>query len=140
MASYMRMTYSEKIHQATAFIKSQTSFEPRFAIILGTGLGALVNDIDINFEIDYVRVWQKPDNNLLQPAFFGFEGPILYEENERPLKLLPESSIPDDYQKFWLIDTVSAKYFVINKGEYASGVNSLEFTVGVLPSVVYLIS
>ena len=43
------------------------------------------------------------------------------------MDLLPESSVPDDYQKFWLIDTASAKYFQINEGDYASGVNSLEF-------------
>jgi len=85
-------------------------------------------ELPVDFEIDYVRIWQKPTKNLLARQFYGFEGPILYEENERPLKLLPESSIPDEYQKFWLIDTASAKYFVINKGDYHSGVNSLEFT------------
>lgn len=85
-------------------------------------------ELPVDFEIEYMRVWQKPTGNLLDKAFFGFEGPILYEENPRPLMLLPESSIPDDYQKFWLIDTISAKYFVINEGDYASGVNSLEFT------------
>lgn len=43
------------------------------------------------------------------------------------MTLLPESSIPDDYQKFWIIDTASAKYFLFNKGVYHTGVNSLEF-------------
>ena len=42
--------------------------------------------------------------------------------------MVPESSKTNDYQKFWLIDTASAKYFVINEGDYATGVNSLEFT------------
>lgn len=54
------MTHSEKIHQAAEFIQSQTSFKPRFGIILGTGLGALVNDIDINFEIDYEDIPHFP--------------------------------------------------------------------------------
>ena len=85
-------------------------------------------ELPVDFEIEYVRVWQKPDDNLLARQFYGFEGPILYEENSRPLTLLPESSVPDDYQKFWLMDTTSAKYLVINKGDYYSGVNSLEFT------------
>jgi hypothetical protein len=40
---------------------------------------------------------------------------------------VPESSIPDTYQKFWLIDEASSKYFSIVEGHYASGVNSLEF-------------
>lgn len=85
-------------------------------------------ELPSDFEIEYVRVWQKPTTNLIDRTFYGFEGPILYEHNPRPLKLLPESSIPDDYQKFWLIDTISARYFVINEGDYHSGVNSLEFT------------
>lgn len=85
-------------------------------------------ELPVDFEIEYLRVWQKPDPNLLDRAFFGFEGPILYEENPRPLTLLPESSVPDDYQKFWLIDSLSAKYFIINEGDYATGVNSLEFS------------
>ena len=85
-------------------------------------------ELPVDFEIEYVRIWQKPTKNLLARQFYGFEGPILYEENKRPLDLLPESSVPDNYQKFWLIDSLSANYFVINKGVYASGVNSLEFT------------
>lgn len=85
-------------------------------------------ELPVDFEIEYLRVWQKPNDNLLDRAFYGFEGPILYEDKPRPLMLLPESSVPDEYQKFWLIDTASAKYFVINEGDYATGVNSLEFT------------
>lgn len=85
-------------------------------------------ELPVDFEIEYVRLWQKPNDNLLDRTFYGFEGPILYEDKPRPLTLVPESSVPDDYQKFWLIDTASANYFVINEGDYATGVNSLEFT------------
>ncbi len=85
-------------------------------------------ELPVDFEVEYMRVWQKPDPNLLDKAFFGFEGPILYEDNPRPLMLLPESSVPDDYQKFWLIDSASAQYFQIVEGDYATGVNSLQFT------------
>ena len=84
-------------------------------------------ELPVDFEIEYLRVWQKPDPNLLPRQFYGFEGPILFEDNPRPLDLLPESSVPDDYQKFWLIDTTSAKYFTIVEGDYATGVNSLRF-------------
>jgi len=84
-------------------------------------------ELPVDFEIEYLRVWQQADENLLDRAFFGFEGPILYEENPRPLDLLPESSVPDEYQKFWLFDSASAKYFQIVEGDYASGVNSLMF-------------
>lgn len=54
------MTYSEKIHQAADFIKGQTSLAPQFGIILGTGLGALVNDMSIDFEIDYEKIAHFP--------------------------------------------------------------------------------
>jgi len=85
-------------------------------------------ELPVDFEVEYLRVWQKPNDNLVQRQFFGFEGPVLYQENPRPLTLLPESSVPDEYQKFWLIDTASARYFSIVKGDYASGVNSLKFS------------
>ena len=84
-------------------------------------------ELPVDFEIEYLRVWQKPTDNLLARQFYGFEGPILFEENPRPLKMVPESSVPNDYQKFWEIDSLSAKYFSIVEGDYASGVNSLEF-------------
>ena len=84
-------------------------------------------ELPVDFEIEYLRVWQKPTSNLFDRTFFGFEGPILYEENPRPLTLLPESPIPDEYQKFWIIDSTSAKYLNIVVGDYATGVNSLRF-------------
>ncbi|MGJ8743975.1 family 16 glycosylhydrolase [Polaribacter sp.] len=87
-------------------------------------------ELPVDFEIEYMRVWQKPTDNLLaeDAAFYGFEGPILFEENGRPLTLLPESSVPDDYQKFWTIDGGSEKYLSIAYGDYYKGVNSLEFS------------
>ncbi|UMB54066.1 family 16 glycosylhydrolase [Lutibacter sp. A64] len=86
-------------------------------------------ELPVDFEIEYMRVWQKPSDNLLAKdrAFYGFEGPILFEENPRPLTMVPEDSKPNDYQKFWLIDDVSKKYFSIVEGQYASGVESLQF-------------
>lgn len=54
------MTYSEQIHQTADFIKSATGFEPEFGIILGTGLGALVDDIDVQLEIAYDQIPNFP--------------------------------------------------------------------------------
>lgn len=87
-------------------------------------------ELPVDFEIEYVRVWQKPSDNLLakHKAFYGFEGPILFEENPRPLMMVPEDSKPNDYQKFWIIDKASAKYLEIVEGDYATGVNSLRFS------------
>lgn len=86
-------------------------------------------ELPVDFEIEYLRVWQKPSNNLLadDAAFYGFEGPILFEENPRPLKMVPEDSTPNDYQKFWLVDESSSRYLSIVEGDYATGVNSLKF-------------
>jgi beta-glucanase (GH16 family) len=87
-------------------------------------------ELPVDFEIEYMRVWQKPSDNVLAKdrAFYGFEGPILYEENPRPLTLVPEDSTPNDYQKFWLIDEGSSKYLSIVHGDYHTGVNSLKFS------------
>lgn len=87
-------------------------------------------ELPVDFEIEYMRVWQKPSDNLLakDAAFYGFEGPILFEENPRPLKMVPEDSTPNDYQKFWDIDEGSSKYLSIVHGDYHKGVNSLKFS------------
>jgi len=45
--------YSEQVLQAVNFIKNQFSFKPQVGIILGTGLGKLIDDIHIEHEIDY---------------------------------------------------------------------------------------
>lgn len=79
------------------------------------------------YEIDYVRVWQKPETNLLDRAFFGFEGPILYEDNGRPLTLLPESSVEDEYQKFWrLYGSEGAEVAIVRHEQAAKGTRSLK--------------
>lgn len=54
------MTHTDKVYQTVDFIKSQFDYTPDFGIILGTGLGALVNDIDIAFELDYEHIPNFP--------------------------------------------------------------------------------
>ncbi|MBJ2173589.1 family 16 glycosylhydrolase [Aureibaculum sp. A20] len=86
-------------------------------------------ELPATFEVEYMRVWQKPSDNLLEKdrAFYGFEGPILFEENPKPLTMVPEDADANDYQKFWLFDEGSSKYLKITEGHYASGVESLQF-------------
>jgi len=43
----------EKISKAVEYIKSRTELTPRFGIILGTGLGDLANEIEVEETIDY---------------------------------------------------------------------------------------
>ena len=87
-------------------------------------------ELPVNFEIEYLRVWQKPSDNLLakDAGFYGFEGPILFEENPRPLDMVPEDSEPNDYQKFWIFEEGSEKYLSIFEGQYNTGVESLKFS------------
>lgn len=50
----------EKIQETTAFIKSKVDKVPNMAIILGTGLGDLVKEIDIESEISYKDIPNFP--------------------------------------------------------------------------------
>ena len=86
-------------------------------------------ELPATFEVEYMRVWQKESDNLLAKdmAFYGFEGPILFEENPRPLDMVPEDSDANDYQKFWLFSEDSERYLKITEGHYASGVEALQF-------------
>ena len=54
------MTYTDQIKEAHAYITSITNFEPRFGIILGTGLGALVDDIEIQHTVNYEDIPHFP--------------------------------------------------------------------------------
>ena len=53
-------SYSEQILQAVNYIQDQISFTPQVGIILGTGLGKLIDDIHIEHEIDYKDIPHFP--------------------------------------------------------------------------------
>lgn len=86
-------------------------------------------ELPVDFEVDYVRVWQKPSENLLQEhgAFYGFEGPMLFQDTPIPLDLVPENAGNNAYQKFWIIDEASSKSFRITHKRWFSGVESLKY-------------
>jgi purine-nucleoside phosphorylase len=50
------MSLYEQIQTATAFIRTLTDFQPRYGIILGTGLGNLTDDLLIETEIEYSKI------------------------------------------------------------------------------------
>ena len=94
-------------------------------------------ELPVDFEVDYVRVWQKPETNLLDRAFFGFEGPILYQDQPRPLTLVPENSENNDYQKFWNIDEPSSENLAVVRHEtFSSGTRSLRYSGAAAASAV----
>ncbi|MCH8903060.1 MAG: purine-nucleoside phosphorylase [Bacteroidetes bacterium] len=43
----------ENINEAVDFIKSKTDFKPRYGLILGTGLGGLAREIEVEYELKY---------------------------------------------------------------------------------------
>lgn len=85
-------------------------------------------DLPCDYEIDYLRVWQKPRVNLIDRGPFSFEGPFLFQDMPRPLTLVPENSENNDYQKFWVIDDASLEHFsVVRHEKFAAGTRSLKF-------------
>jgi purine-nucleoside phosphorylase len=51
----------EQLNEAAEAIRSYSEgFEPEVGIILGTGLGALINDVDVQFTLDYDRIPHFP--------------------------------------------------------------------------------
>ena len=50
----------EKIQETAAFLKSKMHTQPETAIILGTGLGSLVNEITDKYEINYQDIPNFP--------------------------------------------------------------------------------
>ena len=50
----------EKFNESAAYIRSKTSINPSIGIILGTGLGGLVNEIDVIDEIPYTEIPNFP--------------------------------------------------------------------------------
>lgn len=54
------MPLYEQIEEAHAWLRTQTSFEPRYGIILGTGLSNLADDIEVVAEIPYAHIPHFP--------------------------------------------------------------------------------
>ena len=65
----------DNIQESLAYIKTQTDFQPEFGIILGTGLGGLVNEIEISASIDYADIPNFPVSTVQGHAgklIFGY--------------------------------------------------------------------
>lgn len=50
----------KKINETVAFIQSKVDFVPEVGIILGTGLGGLVNEIELKYTLDYTDIPNFP--------------------------------------------------------------------------------
>ncbi len=54
------MTAYEKIQEAVAHIRSKTPLEPEVAVVLGSGLGALAEEVEERVEIPYAEIPHFP--------------------------------------------------------------------------------
>ena len=59
----IKMLY-EQIQEATAYLRSRTDFQPKFGIILGTGLGGLADEIEAVETIDYQDIPHFPASTV----------------------------------------------------------------------------
>ncbi len=65
----------EQIKSTTAFIQSKISFQPEIGIILGTGLGGLVKEINIKHTIPYEEIPNFPVSTVE-----GHSGKLIFGE------------------------------------------------------------
>ena len=56
----LEISYLEKINQAVAYLKEKINQSPDTGIVLGTGLGGLLHDIEIITEIPYQEIPHFP--------------------------------------------------------------------------------
>jgi len=63
----------EKIQETTAYIKSKIDFEPTVGIVLGTGLGGLVKEIEIVGTLPYNEIPNFPVSTVK-----GHEGKLIF--------------------------------------------------------------
>jgi len=58
----------DQVEEATAAIRAKWDHQPHAGIILGTGLGGLVNNIDVEATIDYEDIPNLPNSTTLSHA------------------------------------------------------------------------
>ena len=63
----------EKIKQTTAYIQSKTNFKPEIGIVLGSGLGNLGNQIEVEIAISYGEIPNFPVSTVK-----GHKGKLLF--------------------------------------------------------------
>ena len=56
---------TSRLTEATAFIRSQTSFKPEVAIVLGSGLGHVINELEVEAKIKYENIPHFPVSTVM---------------------------------------------------------------------------
>ena len=70
--NYFMLHLHDKIQESCAYIRQYSSLPPRAGIILGTGLGGLVGDIDVEATLDYADI-----PNFLSSTATGHAGRLV---------------------------------------------------------------
>lgn len=78
------------------------------------------DELPADYEVDYVRVWQKPDVERLDRAFFGFEGP-LFTYGRKPPGASEKVRNKEEWRQDWYFDGAAAKHFQIVENEQQLG-------------------
>ena len=84
-------------------------------------------ELPAKYEIDYLRIWQKPDANILDRAFFGFEGPITPDEFPTHESTDRVRKIKSDLRQHWNMGDSAKGHFSIAENRYFKGYRSLRF-------------
>ena len=84
-------------------------------------------ELPADYEIDYVRVWQKPQPSLIDRAFFGFEGPMIFPEFRPALGEPRQEGWKNTFAREWFMDNQARSYLSISEDRRVTGRKSLKF-------------
>ena len=120
-----------KLKETTAYIRSKTDFQPVYGVILGTGLGNLVQEINIEYELPYEDIPNFPISTLefhkgklifghigekaivaMQGRFHYYEGYNL-QEVTFPIRVLKQLGI----EKLFISNAAGSVNEYIHKGD-----------------------
>ena len=81
----------EKIKETAAFLKNQTTLHPRIAIVLGSGLGGLVDYLKIEKEIEeiYFRFFYENSENRVLVTTEKDSMRLIYSNMSKILEDIP---------------------------------------------------
>lgn len=63
----------EKIKETASYIKTRIDFKSEVGLVLGTGLGGLINEMDIKYEMDYITIPNFPVSTVE-----GHDGKLIF--------------------------------------------------------------
>ena len=84
-------------------------------------------ELPSDYEIDYVRVWQKPQPSLIDRSFFGFEGPMIFPKFRPALGEPRQQGWKNTFAREWFINNEASRHLSISEDRRVTGRKSLKF-------------